>query len=425
MSFRSILAQIRGVYRRWIVVTCFASCALAGLYWLIPRSPVWARAVDPTDTPIGFTDDGQIVILHFNAVNRTALNSPAAPTVIQIVDPQTGQVRNERTIPYQCNQWAVQRNSQAMVIAGDWLVLPCELPTDAGGTQTHLVVVQARTGKLRFPSVPIRNAGGLESPHGRYLIFDVATKPSGWMIVDAESGQLLISVDPRTGLFSSDSRYWIGVNGATLQVQAIESGSLVATIPIPTIDVPSTIFRVERDADRLMVWYDLGKSSRPRYRVISYRFNGKSLTDPTPPRGLLLDDTKPSGDRYVGVPFIQTKLIPRLIFYWTVDWIPSFLSGGELQYNFWTLVDRTSGRCVGKGIVLESHRIVLSPDGKWLVARGTQLRAWKLPTSPWPDRLWSLLAAAIPWVGLLIGRNRYHRLHHPGPRAALPRLPGA
>ncbi len=391
-----------------LVAACVASIVLTSLVWVVPSRPLWTREMSPGSTPIGFNAAGHMVCVdgvvtdNFNlspAQFMTKLGGPrnAASSMIRILDPQTGQVLSELAIPYQFKY-------RALVISDDWLVLPCDLRERQTFLGTHAVVIHAKTGELRFPPIRINPNTEMErSPDGRSLKLDTVSESGGMMIVHAETGQLLFPVTNNAGLFSSDSRYWVEVDGATIRVQSLIDGSLVATIPIPPLKGPAAGYAIQNDRDRLMIWYTPWIVDIPTDRVVSFRFDGKTLTDPQQPPGVIVNAIGASDSSYAGKIILSTALIDSIVRLWnqTGGRIPILnINRNVKPHQRWVLFNRVSGRRVGKGIDLASDDPLQSSDGRWLVEGGATLRVWKLPTSPWPVRWWTFLAAIAPWLVL-------------------------
>ncbi len=83
----------------------------------------------------------------------------------------------------------------------------------------------------------------------------------------------------------------------------------------------------------------------------------------------------------------------------------------ECHYR-WQPISPTTGEPLGRGIVVvEGNQgfnipLKLAADGRWLAEAGDRLWVWQVPMHErYQRKLWTLLAALIPWL-LLLRRRR-------------------
>lgn len=393
-------------YASWFAVPLISMIAGVSV-WVQPTAPTWiSEDVVGGTCPIGFRPNGDVV----------CLDSPgnvAAKSTLRIREAATGRVIQTHTLGFAVSDTA------EITPDGEWAIL--RQPFSAPAHQ--ILVTSLNTGARRCPPIADESfPNGKFSPNGQYKAvypgYYTNTYSMGH-IADLSTGQLLYPADQQV-MFSPDNERWVALEASGLKwwfvFHSLEDGRELGRSPVPEIPGMSRLLLRNWTRERLefIAVVANGGNQNSRWYSLCVQGNELAVLQPDP----VASDYSPGeqhnwyekGDGWTirvspanwasrGINGRGSWIVLKLLRNPRTRPMTKF-------HHRWQPISPTTGRPIGRGIVLvegdEGFNIPmkLAPDGRWLAEAGKRLRVWHVPqpNNLLQRSLWTLLAAAIPWL---------------------------
>ena len=401
-------SKLDGIVRcgRWFVVPLLSSAA-AAYVWFQPPAPSWvSETVAGGICPIGFTPDNHLVCLE-------SPDNVSAKSALQVREAATGRVVRTHVLGFR-----VSDNAE-LTPDGEWALLrqPFSHPVH------ELLVISVRTGQQRCPPVADEShPRGKMSPDGRYkAVYPhyIADTNAMGEIADLSTGQSLYPADQKVE-FSPDNQRWIAIDQSASSpmfvFHALDDGRELGRSPVPKIQGMSRLLLSRWAGDRLEFIAIVPRGGRVQNsRRYSIRVDGTELSDLQPEPQLSDYATEDQGvwwDKgdHWAVRVSADNWAARGIHGWNKWLVLKLLRNPRTRFMApfhyrWQPVSPSTGEPIGRGVVLfeGDHgfniTMIISPDGHWLAEAGQQIRVWQIPVrDEEAHALWTLFAAAVPWL---------------------------